>query len=88
MKDKPYKQMISALAPHAEKIIITSSFYKERSAPANILKIEAEKYCNDVEIIEDLPKIINKIDKLNNKKIYVTGSLYLVGAFKKLLSIL
>jgi len=82
LKDKAYKQMISRLAPYASTIFINTSFYKERSVDAEILRKECLRYCDKVFLKEDINELLEYIKNFNCRKVYVTGSLYLVGRVK------
>ncbi|MBU0650516.1 bifunctional folylpolyglutamate synthase/dihydrofolate synthase [bacterium] len=85
LKDKPYEEMIKNWAPYAKKILVTSSYFEERAVSSDVLKKECEKFCKDVEIVEDAKDVLAKIVKTELNKIYVAGSLYLVGKVKEAL---
>lgn len=88
---KDFTAMLALLAPITEQLIITQfgdseQDYQSHSIDVGILEKEAKKIGYTDLIIESSPKIaLEKAQKKDNKKILVTGSLYLVGKVRELI---
>ncbi|MDA8123916.1 MAG: bifunctional folylpolyglutamate synthase/dihydrofolate synthase [Deltaproteobacteria bacterium] len=84
--DKDYGAMVKRLFPLAQKVILTHPG-SERALPLETLLATARRYQRNVEIIEDPACALQSACLRVGKEdlICVAGSLYLVGAIKKIM---
>lgn len=84
MKDKNIKRVGNLLFPVAGKVILTSIPYSRAASPAEIW-LKTRKYGSKIVLEPNLDKAIDIARRLAGGKgtIIVTGSLFLVGEFKK-----
>jgi dihydrofolate synthase/folylpolyglutamate synthase len=84
MKDKNIRRVADLLFPSARRVILTSIPYSRAASPAEIW-LKARKYGRKIILERNLGKAIDIGRRLAGGKgtIIVTGSLFLVGEFKK-----
>ncbi len=85
LTNKDHENFIEEVSKLAEKIMITD-LKSERFIPSENLALIAKKFVRDVEIIKDLEIVFKEFHKTNTKPLCITGSLYLVGAIKNIIS--
>ncbi len=81
LEEKGHEQFIEEISLIAEKLIITK-VPSERTADPKQLALTAQKYIEEIEIIDDYKSAYEVILNLD-KPSCITGSLYLIGAIKK-----
>lgn len=94
--DKDVPEMLNYIIPLANKILITSfesntQDISHKSYPTDEIAnlIHTQNYSGEVIVEKNITRVLNKItneSQQNTSPIIVTGSLYLVSEFKKLLS--
>lgn len=86
LKDKDVENSLKNLAPLFSEIVITSP-RTDRSLPEQDLKKVADKYCDDVKIINDKKEAVDySLNKLSNEKVLIVcGSLYLASEIRPIL---
>jgi len=84
MKDKAIRRVVSLLFPLAKKVVLTSIPYSRAAAPADILRL-ARPFKDKVTVEPSLRAAVALAKSAAGPRglVVVTGSLFLVGAFKK-----
>ncbi|WP_408954934.1 bifunctional folylpolyglutamate synthase/dihydrofolate synthase [Natroniella sp. ANB-PHB2] len=84
--DKNFRAIIKQIAPLATKVVLTKNKNK-RVAEINIMKEEVIKYNLNVEVKEDLIKVLDDIKNQATAKdiILISGSLYTVAEARKII---
>lgn len=87
LMDKDYRAMLRILARQADVIIVTKPD-SERALDPQMLSVTARCYTNNLYCIENVREALNKAFTLarDGDLICVTGSFYLVGAVKEMMS--
>ncbi|MBN2283961.1 MAG: bifunctional folylpolyglutamate synthase/dihydrofolate synthase [Deltaproteobacteria bacterium] len=87
LRDKNYRAILKILAPLADRVIVTS-ISQERALPPERIEPVARRFANRVESISDPIQALARARALAGPGdlILVTGSLYLVGRMKEILS--
>ena len=87
LDDKPYKAMLSALLPIAQKVIFTRPQI-DRGLPPETLYTEARKYGKDITLLPDVHQAVQQAvsHAAPNDVICIAGSLYVIGEAKVCLS--
>ncbi|MEE8297788.1 MAG: hypothetical protein V3R67_00265, partial [Thermodesulfobacteriota bacterium] len=83
LNDKGHEQFLKEISSIAERLIITK-VPSERTASPKQLTLIAQKYIEEIQTIEDYKSSYTELI-LEDKSSCVTGSLYLIGAIKKLI---
>lgn len=83
LDDKGHLEFLKEISSIAEKLIITK-VPSERTADIKQLHIMAQEHIDNVEVIEDFETAYSTVLNSNTPSC-ITGSLYLVGAIKKLM---
>ena len=85
MKDKAIRRVVSRLFPLAKKVILTSIPYSRAAAPADIRRL-ARPYDDKIIVEPSLPGAVTLAKSKAGPRgtVLVTGSLFLIGAFKKM----
>jgi dihydrofolate synthase/folylpolyglutamate synthase len=84
LNDKGHEEFLKEISPITRKLIITK-VPSERTADTKQLTLIAQKYIGAIETIDDYKSAYEAILQAD-KPSCVTGSLYLIGAIKKLLN--
>ena len=84
LDDKGHEQFLKEISSIAEKLIITK-VPSERTSDPKQLTLIAQKYIGEIETIDDYKSAYEVILRAD-KPSCITGSLYLIGALKKLIS--
>lgn len=84
LDDKGHREFISTISTVAEKLILTK-VPTERTAGTEKLSTIARQYIENIEIIDDYRLAFSALMKSNNPSC-ITGSIYLIGAIKNLIS--
>ncbi|MCK5392042.1 MAG: bifunctional folylpolyglutamate synthase/dihydrofolate synthase [Deltaproteobacteria bacterium] len=82
LEDKGHEQFLKEISSIAEKLIITK-VPSERTADPKQLTVIAQKYIEEIETIDDYKSAYEAILHAD-KPSCITGSLYLIGAIKRL----
>ncbi|MDX2448442.1 MAG: folylpolyglutamate synthase/dihydrofolate synthase family protein [Desulfobacterales bacterium] len=87
LDDKPYKAMLSALIPIAQKVIFTRPQI-DRGLPPETLYTEARKYGKDITLLPDVHQAVQQAvsHAAPDDVICIAGSLYVIGEAKVCLS--
>ncbi len=87
LDDKPYKAMLSALLPIAQKVIFTRPQI-DRGLPPETLYTEARKYGKDITLLPDVHQAVQQAvsHAAPDDVICIAGSLYVIGEAKVSLS--
>ncbi|MBN2686608.1 MAG: bifunctional folylpolyglutamate synthase/dihydrofolate synthase, partial [Deltaproteobacteria bacterium] len=87
LNDKDYRVMLHILAPLADAVIVTKPD-SERALDPRVLADTARRYTDDLWCVEDVRNALEQALSLAGRDdaICVTGSFYLVGAVKRLIS--
>ncbi len=85
LTDKDHENYVKELSPIAEGMIVTR-VPSERHMPAEDLANIARTYVESVRVINDFEAAFVELKKNDSSASCVTGSLYLVGAIKKLIT--
>ncbi|HBT50658.1 bifunctional folylpolyglutamate synthase/dihydrofolate synthase [Petrotoga olearia] len=85
LDDKDYEKMSQIFSSVFDKIIVTS-VPTERGRHPELIYEEFKKYTKNVEFIKDPSDGFNKLLSETSDVYFVTGSLYLVGKIKELIS--
>jgi len=85
LDDKDYEKMSQIFASVFDKIIVTS-VPSERGKHPELIYEEFKKYSENVEFIKDPSDGFNKLLSEKSDIYFVTGSLYLIGKIKELIS--
>ncbi len=84
LADKDHENYLKELSPVTEGMIITE-IPSERLMPAEKLASIARSYTGSVRVIKDPEAAFIELKKQNSTPACITGSLYLIGAIKKLI---
>jgi dihydrofolate synthase / folylpolyglutamate synthase len=84
LADKDHENYLKQLSSIAEGMIITE-IPSERHMPAEDLANIARRYVDSVRLIKDPEAAFIELKKKNSTPACITGSLYLIGAIKKLI---
>ena len=86
LKDKNRKEIMEALFPFADEVILLGP-KMDRAVPPDILLKEGKKYNKNISAGKNLPSVIKEIKKTysENDIVLVCGSLYLVGEARSIL---
>ncbi|HSB03845.1 MAG TPA: folylpolyglutamate synthase/dihydrofolate synthase family protein [Thermodesulfobacteriota bacterium] len=81
MKDKDFRSVLKTLAPLADHIILSKPHMERASSPSLLLDQLGDTNGKKAEIVEDLPRAIEKGLSLTQREdlFCITGSLYTVG---------
>lgn len=84
--DKDYKEMIKAIMPKVDKLVVTE-VNMPRKLDAEELAKEVKNYVDEVYIEKDIKKAVDKTISLANKNdlLVFGGSLYLIGDIRTIL---
>jgi len=84
LEDKDAQTMLAELAPMADSLVAVKPDTSRAMAPNRIAEI-ARRYCEEIQIIEDVAKALEQVLKSAQKDdlILATGSLYTVGEARK-----
>lgn len=76
----PSRGVIEKLAPQASVVIATQSQW-EKAAPAEDIASEARDFCDNVEVVSNVPDAIRRALEIasENDLVLVTGSFYTIG---------
>jgi len=85
MKDKAIRRVVSLLFPVAKRIFLTSIPYSRAAAPADILRL-SRPFKDKITVEPSLSAAVELAKSAAGPRglVLVTGSLFLIGAFKKL----
>ena len=83
LEDKGHEQFLKEISSIAERLIITK-VPSERTASPKQLTLIAQKYIEEIQTIDDYKSAYTELIR-EDKSSCVTGSLYLIGAIKKLI---
>jgi dihydrofolate synthase/folylpolyglutamate synthase len=84
LADKDHENYLRELSPITEGMIITD-VPSERHMPSEDLANIARSYVNNVRVMNDSKAAFIELQKHNSTPACITGSLYLIGAIKKLI---
>jgi dihydrofolate synthase / folylpolyglutamate synthase len=85
LADKDHENYLRELSPITEGMIVTD-VPSERHMPSEDLANIASSYVNNVRVINDPKAAFIELKKQNSTPACITGSLYLIGAIKKLIN--
>jgi dihydrofolate synthase/folylpolyglutamate synthase len=83
LNDKSHEQFLKEISSITERLIITK-VPSERTASPKQLTLIAQKYIEEIQTIDDYKSAYTELIR-EDKSSCVTGSLYLIGAIKKLI---
>ncbi|CDZ74995.1 tetrahydrofolate synthase [Peptoniphilus sp. ING2-D1G] len=80
LKDKEHEKILEKLSKYAHEIVLLD-LDNYRKTEIEILKKEAQKYCQNIKVSEDISSAIKDLEKVatSSDLILITGSLYLVS---------
>ncbi|MFA6010694.1 MAG: folylpolyglutamate synthase/dihydrofolate synthase family protein [Desulfobacteraceae bacterium] len=83
LDDKSYSAMFNRILPLCSSVILTQAKTERAIEPEKLFQV-AKDLCNDVTIINDIPKAIRHAESKTavNDMICISGSLYVVGEAK------
>jgi dihydrofolate synthase/folylpolyglutamate synthase len=86
MGDKDLRQIIKEIVPFAYKVILTRP-HLDRSAPPALLQKHAQRWCADIECIDDVKEAVSAALSQAGKDdlVLITGSLFTVGEAQEFL---
>jgi len=86
MGDKDLRQIIKEIVPFAYKVILTCP-HLDRSAPPALLQKHAQRWCADIECIDDVKEAVSAAFSQAGKDdlVLITGSLFTVGEAREFL---
>jgi len=84
LADKDHENFIEELSYITDSMIITE-VPSERNMPSEILADIAKNHVDNVRVIKDLKSAFIEVRKYDSAPVCITGSLYLIGAIKKLI---
>ena len=83
MQDKDYKTVLKQTLPLCKRVICVKAANMPRALEAELLSMEAQKYCDNVEVARSYSHALSLVTK--DETLFVFGSLYLASGIRELL---